>query len=284
LLTEQPAFLIVGLIVILTIVMMLYLRMRTSGDFSSKLQSLGAGEAARWLLEHKNKLSERTLDIEEALADKELQKRWDQRLLRADPDMQTDIVTAVSEFGGLPGRRWLIRMLNQNNPGVQFAAAARLTKYADHQLLAEIIPLLASKNPGVPARVAEIIMAMGKESVEPLLEHMQNMDEEKELVIHILGELGAVESLDQIIANLHHPRDSVRKEAVIALGKLATDQEGTEGLIAVLRDENWQVRAQAARVSGLLGVKEAVSILKELINDSRWEVSTQAEKALKALS
>lgn len=283
-LTNQPVLLVAGFIAMITIILLLYLRMRNSGDVSSKLQSLGADEAARWLLEHKNKLTERASDIEEALAGKELQRRWEQRLLRANPDMQTDIVTAVAEFGGIPGRRWLVRMLNQNNPGVQFAAAASLAKFADHQLLADIIPLLASKYPGVPARVAEIIMAMGKESVDPLLKHMQKADEEKELVIHILGELGEPEALDQILADLYHPRDSVRKEAVIALGKLADNQQGAEGLITALRDENWQVRAQAARVAGLLGVEEAVSILNELLNDGRWEVSTQAQKALKALS
>jgi len=71
----------------------------------------------------------------------------------------------------------------------------------------------------------------------------------------------------------------VRWRALQALGKL--DCSSLEDkIVALLKDESGQVRAEAARILGKTGKKEFLSVLVPLLDDEGVEVKSQAIEAL----
>lgn len=276
---------LVGVLVLLATLWLLFnKRGKTSQSVKEKLASMEPAAAARWLLDNREELDGKDAEISEALSERELLQRWKRGLDHGDAGEQADIAMAAAVFGGENGRKWLLQAWDQNSPGVQLAVARALAATAEPELLDELLPLLQSERPGLPTRVAEVIMALGDKAVPTLVNQLRNVEEGREIIIQLLGELEAAEAAGELVNCLSHSQPGVRREAVIALGKLETTPEITAALLHALHDGDWQVRAQAARVVGIRGIVEAIPSLKKLTRDERWEVSTQAEKALQQLS
>lgn len=276
---------LVGVLVLLATLWLLFnKRGKTSQSVKEKLASMEPAAAARWLLDNREELDGKGAEISEALSERELLQRWKRGLDHGDAGEQADIAMAAAVFGGENGRKWLLQAWDQNSPGVQLAVARALAATAEPELLDELLPLLQSERPGLPTRVAEVIMALGDKAVPSLVNQLRNEEEGREIIIQLLGELEAAEAAGELVNCLSHSQPGVRREAVIALGKLETTPEITAALLHALHDGDWQVRAQAARVVGIRGIVEAIPSLKKLTRDERWEVSTQAEKALQQLS
>ncbi|MBO8168649.1 MAG: HEAT repeat domain-containing protein [Thermoanaerobacteraceae bacterium] len=275
---------LVGVLVLLVTLWLLFnKRGKTSQSVKEKLASMEPAAAARWLLDNREELDGKDAEISEALSERELLQRWKRGLDHGDAGKQADIAMAVAVFGGENGRKWLLQAWDQNSPGVQLAVARALAATAEPELLDELLPLLQSERPGLPTRVAEVIMALGDKAVPTLVNQLRNVEEGREIIIQLLGELEAAEAAGELVNCLSHSQPGVRREAVIALGKLETTPEITAALLHALHDGDWRVRAQAARVVGIRGIVEAIPSLKKLTRDERWEVSTQAEKALQQL-
>ncbi|WP_366923534.1 HEAT repeat domain-containing protein [Metallumcola ferriviriculae] len=211
--------------------------------------------------------------------------RWQKKVATADPDTQADFAMAAAKFGGDPGQEWLMWAWQQSNPGLQLAVSRALAETVNQTTLTQILPLLHSAKAGLPTRAAEVVLSMGEKAVQPLLSHLKEVQKavEKKFVIQLLGESESVRAVPDLTKCLLHDHEDVRREAVIALGKLAEKAEVSEALVKTLDDESWQVRAQAARVAGLMGIVEAAPALEALSVDPRWEVSTHAKEALSML-
>ena len=76
-----------------------------------------------------------------------------------------------------------------------------------------------------------------------------------------------------------HPRAEVRLHVARALRRLA-DPETPTVLLALLRDADWRVRAQAARALGALRCGVAISDLAEAVSDPAWWVRYRSALAL----
>ncbi len=247
------------------------------------LSSLEPAEAARQLLNSTQDPEKLKEDFRAFFGDVQQQDRWKKAAVGSDPGSQADIAMAVAKFGDESGRSWLFAAWEHNDPGLQLAVSRALSATADPHSLKRLLPLLHSPRAGLPTRAAEVVLSLGEQAVEPLVAYLRKTDQGKETIIQLLGEMQDHRAVAALIDCLSHSSESVRKEAVIALGKLGDTPEITTALLASLQDESWQVRAQAARVAGVLGVKEAAPALETLSRDSRWEVSTHACKALVAL-
>lgn len=135
-----------------------------------------------------------------------------------------------------------------------------------------------------------------KRAVEPLIEALKNdnffTDLVKVRIIKSLAELGDKKAVEALIEALKNDeRQSVRKEAAIALGKIG-DKRAVLPLIEALKDVSYEVKWGAAVALGMLGdsraVKPLTEILKKLQNkrlkDDEYNVKKAVTLALEVIN
>jgi HEAT repeat protein len=97
--------------------------------------------------------------------------------------------------------------------------------------------------------------------------------------VTILGELGGEEVIPLVTETLSNEDSRVRKEAVLALTKVALPE--AEGpLLGMVRDGDPEVRAMVARALGVVGSDQAVQPLLKLLKDSNPDVQAECLQAL----
>lgn len=205
-----------------------------------------------------------------------------------DPDVEKRI-RAIEILGLIGGKKsiWpLMSALASRNDRICFAATAALKELRVPGLIETLIEALAAPERWPPARVAEIILAKGKESVMPLLEKLPAAaPAAKGYIIEILGELGDVRAVPYFIVGVEDEDPAIRAKSARALAQVNGPVMGvTDSLQQALRDEAWEVRAHAALAVGNLKIHEMAATLEELLSDPDWRVKETAEKALKQLN
>jgi HEAT repeat protein len=91
-------------------------------------------------------------------------------------------------------------------------------------------------------------------------------------------EIGAP-AVEPLIAVLKDNDSDVRKAAIGALMKIG-DARATEPLIAALKDSDWQVRRSAAEALAKIGDARATEPLIAALKDSNWQVRRSAAEVL----
>jgi len=205
-----------------------------------------------------------------------------------DPDLEKRI-RAVEILGLIGGKKslWpLMSALASRNERVCFAATAALKELQSPGLIETLIEALGVPERWPPARVAEIILSKGRESVMPLLEKLASASPAaKGYIIEILGELGDVRAVPYLIEGVEDEDPVIRAKSARALAQINGPVMGvTKSLQQALKDEAWEVRAQAALAVGNLRIYEMAASLEELLSDPDWRVKETAEKVLKQLN
>jgi HEAT repeat protein len=93
------------------------------------------------------------------------------------------------------------------------------------------------------------------------------------------GALASPEALDRVRDLANHTAPEVRLHVARALRRHA-DPDTVPILMGLLADENWRVRAQAARAVGALRAREATSLLALGVCDPSWWVRYRSALAL----
>ncbi|CEP68940.1 Armadillo-type fold [Moorella glycerini] len=177
----------------------------------------------------------------------------------------------------------LLAALGDRDEGVQMAATAALTRLRDRRCLEPLLAALAEPRRWPPARVAEVLLALGTASIPPLLDLLARGPEDISLrVINILGLFEDGRVLPALEHCLENGTAAVRRAAAMALGETGCGQ-AAESLKKALADPVAAVRAAAARSLGRLKCREAGDLLKGCLADATWEVRVAAGAALAEL-
>ncbi|MDN5345409.1 MAG: hypothetical protein PWQ18_1523 [Clostridia bacterium] len=192
--------------------------------------------------------------------------------------------TILGEMGISRALGPLLAALGERDEGVQLAAGAALVRLRDPRCLEPLLVALAEPRRWPPARVAEVLLALGEASIPPLLALLAEGPEDVAIrVVGILGLFSATCTLPALEKCLRAGTAAIREAAALALGEAGLVQ-AAGGLIAALADPEARVRAAAARALGRLKFREAEGPLQGCLSDSTWEVQIAARAALAELA
>jgi HEAT repeat protein len=127
------------------------------------------------------------------------------------------------------------------------------------------------------------IRALGKVKdervLDPLIGQLRN-DEFMMDATEALVELGKP-AVEKLIAALKDKEENVRKQAVIALGRIQ-DPEAIDPLIEMLKDTDWFTRLTAAAALEKIGDERCREAIKPLLHDPDLVVKMRVERILAA--
>jgi HEAT repeat protein len=125
------------------------------------------------------------------------------------------------------------------------------------------------------------ILSLGKirdeRVLDPLMLQLRN-DEFKDDAINALVELGEP-SVPKLIAALKDRDETVRKSAVLALGRIK-NSDAIEPLIEMLSDQDWFTRLTAAAALESIGDERGRAAIKPLLKDPDMVVKMRVERIL----
>lgn len=191
---------------------------------------------------------------------------------------------ALSLVGSPRDREPVARLIRDPHPAVQIAAAAALPRVADTALTGEVLDQLHR----FPAVVQHFVLTMLREtaaSVIPALGDRLTLAAAPTVLatwITLAASLDDPQVLKQVLARREHADAEVRRAVARALRRFP-GYDAEAQLIRYLGDLNADVRAEAARSLGELGLPEAVPALAPLLRDGSWLVRLRAGLALAQL-
>jgi HEAT repeat protein len=125
------------------------------------------------------------------------------------------------------------------------------------------------------------IIALGKirdeRVLDPLMQQLRN-EEFKEYATNALVEVGQP-AVPRLIEALKDKDDNVRKEAVLALGRIK-QPEAVDSLIGMLADKDWYTRLTAAAALEAIGDERGRDAIKPLMKDPDMVVRMRVERIL----
>ncbi|MCL1816522.1 MAG: HEAT repeat domain-containing protein [Clostridiales bacterium] len=176
-----------------------------------------------------------------------------------------------------------VELLASRDKAVQMSAVRLLTALNEPQCLVYLASALLQPHRYVPARVAEVLVALG-ESAAWLLCHLlpEISAENKPLVLSVLSQMQPGYPLEQVINCLSDNDAQVRRAAAATLGD-ANALIATPDLCKAAADENWAVRSAVAKALGQIAEPAAMLFLQRLAEDEIWIVSINAREALRRI-
>lgn len=214
--------------------------------------------------------------------------RWVRRLLTNASSRlwwhRLDAARLLSVVGSVRDRGLLLRLLSDEHPAVQAAASACLTRVGDYALVEQVLDALHTRPPIVRVFQLRVLRETWRHTVPALLERLVATAPLAKLQVWItLAEsLADTRCLGALLAFKSHPVLQVRISVARALRRYI-HPDGAAVLREMIMDDDWRVRAQAARSLGAVGVSEAVPELSRALSDRSWWVRFRAALALAQL-
>ena len=168
---------------------------------------------------------------------------------------------------------------------VRFSAAHSLAKIKATETIIPILEHLSLPAEWPIERTIEIIFAMGKEAITPLLNYLflpTAKNECKVFAISALGLQHVSEAVPVILTHLNNPDKELRIQSAKALGNIGAP-EATVALCNSMKESAWEVRAAAANALGLLKNNSSIPTLLGSLRDSVWWVRYNSANALAEL-
>jgi len=174
-----------------------------------------------------------------------------------------------------------VELLTSREEAVQMAAVRLLIALNEPQSLTYLASALLQPHRYVPARVAEVLVAMGEPAAWLLCYLLPEIPgESRPLVLSVLGQMQPGYPLEQVIACLYDANEQTRRAAAAALGDVKAVSALNE-LCALATDTDWSVRSAVAKALGQIGEPAALHTLKMLAEDTAWMVSINARDAMR---
>lgn len=177
------------------------------------------------------------------------------------------------------------RLLHDSHPAVASAATAAIAGCASPGLVTAVVNGLPSRTPAVRLQqclalrphadlaTAVVVRWLAMPAPPPKLRAW----------IQLAEVLATPEALAAVIPFASHPDVEVRTSTARAL-RYCFSPDGAEAVTRLLRDDDWRVRAAAARAAGALNVRAAIPMLIDAMHDEAWWVRFRAGLALADLS
>lgn len=147
----------------------------------------------------------------------------------------------------------LFESLSDRDEALSLEATRALIRIHNPLIIKLLIQALEQPLRRPPARVADVLIGLGNETVQPLLDYLPLLSEEACcLALDILGQLGDDRAVPVLIEMASGANASIRLSAIRALGELRARQ-AEPCLRQALDDRDQRVRAAAGQVLGRLG-------------------------------
>jgi hypothetical protein len=176
----------------------------------------------------------------------------------------------------------LVAALDDPFDEVRAAAVESLGRIGDPAAIPELVGRLHDQSRHQRVRLVQALQQFGQAAVGPVIEHGVEMVDQRAQIAELLGSLGAVSALDQLIAWVSDERPEVRAAVWQAIGTIGVDDRAYYHVLRGLNDPSEVVRAAAAWALGRSGRQDAVACLAGRLEDE-WLVAAQTARALRAL-
>lgn len=166
---------------------------------------------------------------------------------------------------------------------VRDACATALGRVGSKEHVADLVDALARRD--VPRGIlSNALLQLAPEADEGLIACLDNPDAAaRELVAQVLGLRATTGAVDRLMDLLHDEAAPVRREAVLAIGGIASQasvQVDPEPLFALRSDDASIVRSAVATSIGTILGDDASPILSEMCRDVDYWVSHRAAESL----
>ncbi len=176
-----------------------------------------------------------------------------------------------------------VDLLSSKEENIQMAAVRLLITLKEPACLTYLASAILQPHRYVPARVAEVLVAMGDSASWLLCYLLGEVEaEHKPMILSVLGQMQPGYPLDQIIACLSDADEQTRRAAAACLG-MAKAVAALPELIKAAQDQSWAVRAAVACSLGQIGELGTMGILQQLAQDREWTVAVNAHESLRAM-
>ncbi len=191
---------------------------------------------------------------------------------------------ALGLVGTAKDRDAVLRLLRDEHPAVQIAAAAALPRVADAALFGEVLDLLFAMPKVTRSYLTGILRQRAATAAAPLAARIRGGGSSSDLSawIGLAASLDDPRALEAALAHAQHPTPFVRRTVARALGRFA-GPDAARALADLVTDADAAVRAAAARSLGELGATGAVPLLAPLLGDSVWQVRLYSALSLAQL-
>lgn len=177
----------------------------------------------------------------------------------------------------------LSRALDDEMPEVRLRAAKALGQLGGTASARKLVRALNQPNRWSTIRVADILIGMGRESIDAVIEAFPTLTLQGRLaVLDIIGRVRPVSLTPWLLEQLADPATDIRARACHALGNIGDPNVAPE-LIQALSDPEWPVRAMAAKALGRVRVSDAIPQLAAGLRDPEWWVRHNAARALRSI-
>jgi len=200
-----------------------------------------------------------------------------------DCDVRLEAARVLYEFDGDDVAQALVDALQDTDEKVRLAAAETLSENKDSSVAPVLIKALQGASETFV--MASLFRALREhrvpETQQLALTGLTHSDASvRREAVGVLAYLKAEEVVLALMDAARNDSDpDVRRVAVGSLVFSKTDKS-CEVLQAALKDDNWQVREEAAFVIGKLGREECADALIAAMDDSYWEVCVKSARSL----
>lgn len=144
-------------------------------------------------------------------------------LTSGKPEERLRVVYAAEEMGGEEGLKLLMKAVEDTAEDVRGAAIRLLENYPRADVLKTLVECLPREKGFVLGNVISVLGKSGRKELAPILvRFVSHPDVEIQArTIEALGQIGASESVREIIAKAESETPSVRKAVAFALGEIS---------------------------------------------------------------
>ena len=173
--------------------------------------------------------------------------------------------------------------LDDEMPEVRLRAAKALGQLGGVASARKLVLALNEPNRWSTIRVADILIGMGQESIDPVIDAFDDLTREGQLaVLDIVGRIRPIAATPWLLEKTRDEATDIRARACHALGSIG-DPNVSPDLITALKDPEWPVRAMAAKALGRMLVADAIPELSRALRDPQWWVRHNSARALRAI-
>ena len=214
--------------------------------------------------------------------------RWVRRILSQASSRlwwrRLDAARLLSVVGSMRDVGLLRALLADEHAAVQAAASICLTRIGDRTLIEHVLDTLHTRSPIVRVFQLRILRETWRHTVPALLARLQPLAPLARLHVWIAlaEQLGDSHCFAALLVFRNHPVAEIRISAARAL-RHYMHPDAEAALRDMLKDDDWRVRAQAARGLGALGATAAVSELSGALLDRSWWVRFRSALSLAQL-
>lgn len=219
--------------------------------------------------------------IRSALAESQLMEQYKEGIKANNYKERAISLERFAKIGGKEVTVVLFEAMADKNDEVRLVATNALKKLADPELAKMLVAALKEPNKWLPARVAEVLVSLGKDAVPALKEAIHDNDPVfRGYIIEMLGEIGDKSSLESLYAALIDNNSSNRLKVVRAISQIG-DPESVGFLLKMLDDPENKVKVQAIRGLGKIGGADTIANLEPMLASEDKAVMYTAMEALR---